>query len=486
MKRIILLLSLFVSAHKINAQLQVTYFVVGDADDWQLFMSNQLISDLDAGGKTIVITLTAGDEGNGFSTFNGSSTAYYIAKERGAMSSAKFVGDFMNTPYPLTHAVPNAQTVAVGGKNIVKYVYGNANGVGSVVNYFLRLPDGGSAGAGFPGTGNNSLKKLKDGNIASLTSIDGANTYTWAQLVSTIYAIIFAEKGADPQVWINVADLNTGTNPNDHSDHTYSSMAAQEAVATRLWIGINEYVMNHSSNLADNNTNEQYEDATAAFAQYNWGLIKEKYSSQFNSTTRAWLNKEYVSIERSPTGNGPLPITLLSFSGTLKGNNVLLDWTTSSEINSKEFQVERSNDGISYRKIGVIAAAGNSASLKSYKYLDIEATDLNYYRLKLVDIDGYNKLSDIVTVKNNGLSQAVFPVTNPFADYIGVRFAKLPKGEVGLRLMDMSGKVINSTRVFNPLSSVIRIDNTSALSKGLYIVQVENAGKQYSIKVLKQ
>ena len=70
MKRIILLLALFVSAHKINAQLQVTYFVVGDADDWQLFMSNQLVSDLDAGGKTIVITLTAGDEGNGFSTFN--------------------------------------------------------------------------------------------------------------------------------------------------------------------------------------------------------------------------------------------------------------------------------------------------------------------------------------------------------------------------------------------------------------------------------
>lgn len=484
MKRIILLLALFVSAHKINAQVQVTYFVVGDADDWQLFMSNQLVSDLDAGGKTIVITLTAGDEGNGFSTFNGSSTAYYIAKERAAVASAKFVGDFMNTPYPLTYAIPNAQTVAIGGKNIVKYVYGS--GAGSVVNYFLRLPDGGATGTGFPGTGNNSLKKLKDGAITSLASIDGANTYTWAQLVSTIYAIIFAEKGADPQVWINVADLNTGTNPNDYSDHTYSSMAAQEAVATRLWIGINEYVMNHSSNLADNNTNEQYEDATAAFAQYNWGLIKEKYASQFNSTTRAWLNKEYVSIERSPTGNGPLPITLLNFTGTLKGNNVLLDWTTSSEINSKEFQVERSNDGISYRKIGVVAAAGNSSSLKSYKYLDIEATDLNYYRLKLVDIDGYNKLSDVVTVKNNGLSQAVYPVTNPFTDYIGVRFAKLPKGEVSLRLMDMSGKLISTARIFNPLSSIIRIENTAALSKGLYIVQVENAGKQYSIKMLKQ
>ncbi|HAO46087.1 MAG TPA: T9SS type A sorting domain-containing protein [Ferruginibacter sp.] len=486
MKRITLLLALFLFTQQIRAQLQVSYYIVGDADDWQLFMSNKLISDLDAGGKVVVITLTAGDEGNGPGMFNGSTTPYYQAKEKGAVYSSKFVADFMNTPYPLTYGVPSSQVVSINSKNLVKYVYGNSNGVGSVVNYFLRLPDGGQTGAGYAGTGNNSLKKLKDGNIASLTSIDGQNTYTWSQLVNTIYAIIFAEKGADPQVWINVAELNTANNPNDHSDHTYSSMAAQEAVATRLWVGINDYVMNYSSNLADNNTNEEYEDATAAYTMYDWNLIKEKYASQFNSTTRAWLNKEYSAIERNPTGNGPLPITLLSFTGTLKGNNVLLEWTTSSEINSKEFQLERSSDGVTYRRIGTIAAAGTSSVNKNYKYLDVEATELNYYRLKSVDIDGYSKLSDVVIVKNNGLSQAVYPAVNPFSDYIGVRFAKMPKGQVTVRVMDMSGKLVSTTKVYNPLSSVIRVENTSALSQGLYMVQVENEGRLYGVKMLKQ
>ncbi len=486
MKRILLLLALFISVQKLNAQLQVTYYIVGDADDWQLFMSNNLVADLDAGGKVVVITLTAGDEGNGISTFNGAPSPYYITKEKGAVSSSKFVGDYMNTPYPLTYAIPSATTVSIGGKSITKYYYGNVNGVGSVVNYFLRLPDGGATGAGFPGTLNKSLKKLKDGLIPNITSVDGVTTYTWTELVNTIYSIIFTEKGADPQLWINVASLNTSTNPNDYSDHTYSSMAAQEAVSTRLWIGIREYIMDYSSNLADNLNNEPYQDATAAFSIYDWNLVHDKYGSQFNSTSRAWLRKEYNSVLRSPVGNGPLPITLISFAGSLKGKNVLLEWVTSAEINSKEFQLERSTDGVNYRKIATIAAAGNSSSTRNYNYLDIEATEINYYRLKCVDIDGYTKFSDVVIVKNPGILQDVFAVTNPFSNYIGVRFAKMPKGEVTLRLLDMSGKLILSTKQYNPLSSVLRIENTAALSKGIYIVQAENAGKLYSIKLVKQ
>lgn len=486
MKRIFILILIFVASYNVQAQLQVTYYIAGDADDWQLFMSHKLIGELDAGGKTVIITFTAGDEGNGLSTFNGAPTPYYLAKERGSVYSSKFVADFMNMPYPLTYSVPTAQNVNINGKTIVKYFYGNANGVGSVVNYFLRLPDGGPTGAGFPATGNKSLKKLKDGVIPNITSIDLANTYTWTELVNTVYAIIFAEKGSDPQVWINAANLNSVTNPNDYSDHTYSSTAAQEAVATRLWIGINEYIMDYSANLADNTNNEPYEQAAGTFNAYNWSLIQDKYNSQFNSTIRAWLHKEYVTIKRSPTGNGPLPITLMNFSGTLKGNNVLLEWTTSSEINSKEFEIEKSNDGIFYRKLGTVAAAGYSTTEKKYSYLDIEATELNYYRLKMVDVDGANKLSNVVIIKNNVLSQSVFVLNNPFTDQIRIRFAKSLKGTVALSLIDLSGKLISKTEINNPASSVIRFDYNKPLSRGIYMLRIENEGKQYNVKLVKE
>lgn len=495
MKRIFLLLLIFVFALKAQAQVQVSYYVVADADDWQLYMSKKILrNDLystSSGGKVVVITLTAGDEGNGSSTFNGAPLAYYAAKERGSVYSSKFAGDATNPSIAPnnTRPLPTAQNVTINGKAMVKYFYGNVNNIGAVVNYFLRLPDGGSAGAGYAGTGNNSLKKLKENTIGSLTSVDGAATYTWSQLVNTIYAIIFAEKGNDPQVYLNTGSSNAAIYPTEHSDHIFSSMAALEAVNTRLWVGINEFVMDYSSTYTTppyTLSNEDYEYAAGSFGVYNWSLVKDKYPNKLTTTTRAWLPMEWFSLVRTPSGNAPLPITLLSFSGSLKGSNVLLEWSTSAEINSKEFQIEKSNDGVTYRRLNTVPAAGNSSTLKKYTYLDIEATELNYYRLKMVDLDNSYKQSNVVIVKNPGLSQSVSVLNNPFKDYINVRFAKLPKGKVAIKLIDISGKLISVSESYNPLTSIIRFDNyNKAISKGIYILQVDNEGKQYNLKLMK-
>ena len=488
MKKIFLPIVFLMTTAVVQAQVQVAFSAVADADDWQLFMSKKMLDDLSAGsgGKSVIITFTAGDLGLG--TGGSGTVPYYLAREKGAAYSAKLLSDMALSPiYPNTYAVPTAQNVVLNGKTLVKYVYGNSNGHGQVVNYFLRLPSGGQTGTGYAGTGNVSLKKLKDGTISTLTSVDGVNTYTWASLVNIVKYIIFAEKGNDAQVWMNSPGLSAITNPNDHSDHFYSSTAAEEAVAGFTWVGINEFVMDNSSTLSANLNNEEFEEASGVYGYYNWGVMKNKYSNELTATTRAWIPMESFSILRSPSGTAPaLPVILLSFTGTLKGNNVQLDWSTSSEINSREFIIERSTDGINYRELGRVQAAGYSTTTKRYSYLDVEATDINYYRLKMVDIDGTSKQSDVVLVKNNLITQGVYPVTNPFNDHVAVRFAQLPKGEVTIRLMDMSGKLIASSRQYNPLSSIIRIDNTSALSKGLYIVQVENAGKQYSIKLMKQ
>jgi len=496
MKRIFLLVMIFAFVHSSQAQVQVSYYVVADADDVQLFMFDNMKTDLDAGNnKVVIITLTAGDEGYGNTTFNGSSMAYYLAKERGAVYSSKLLGDLTNSPIAPnnTRPLPTAQNVVINGKTMVKYYYGNVNGVGAVVNYFLRLPDGGSTGLGYPGTGNKSLKKFHDGTIPTIASVDGTATYnSWAELAYTIYSIIFTEKGLDLQVWLNASSLNLTVpgnpvyNPGDNSDHTYSSTAAQDGVATRLWVGIKEYVMDYSSNLAPNLNNEDFGFASGAFGVYNWSLIKAKYPNKVNSTTRAWLPAESSNIKRSPTGNAPLPITLVDFTGTLKGNNVLLEWTTSAEINSKEFQVEKSNDGVTYHKLYTVPAAGYSSVLKRYNYLDVEATELNYYRLKMVDLDGLVKQSNIVIVKNPGLPQEVSVLTNPFRDYINIRFSKLPKGETTLRLLDQSGRLINSSKIYNPLSSIIRFNTNRTLSNGIYILQADNEGKQYSVKLMKE
>ncbi len=491
MKRIFLLAIICGFVYKAQAQSQVTFFLGSDPDDWQLFMSKKMLDDLDNGNsKVVFICVTAGDEGFGNTIFNGSSIAYYLAKERGAVYSGKFASDITNPiSFPtISYDLPAAQTVTVNSKSVTKYVYGNANGVGNVVSYFLRLADGGPAGAGYAGTGNKSLQKLKLGQIANMTSLDGVTTYTWGELLLAIKGIIYAEKGVDQQIYLNTPSLSAVNNPGDNSDHYYASTAAQEILMPLTWVGINEFVMDYSSSLGvgANLNSSDYEDASAVFNVYNWSLVKDKYPSKLNATTRGWLPKESFSVTRVPTGNGALPVVLVNFSGTLKGNNVLLDWSTSAEYSSKEFQLERSNDGITYRKLATVAAAGFSTTAKKYTYLDVEATEVNYYRLKMVDIDGSNKQSDVVIVKNSALLQSAAVVNNPFSNHIDVRFARLPKGGVTLRLIDLSGKLIAVKQNYQPsLSSIIRFDIDRPLSRGIYILQVENDGKQYSIKVLK-
>ena len=103
-----------------------------------------------------------------------------------------------------------------------------------------------------------------------------------------------------------------------------------------------------------------------------------------------------------PGALGTLPIKLLSFTGKLQNENVKLNWSTSFEQNSKGFEIEKSLDGINFRKIGFVAGAGNSNATRSYSFTDPQrAVEFNYYRLKLVDIDNKFDYSDVVLVKND-------------------------------------------------------------------------------------
>src|SRR6202012_2934437 len=95
----------------------------------------------------------------------------------------------------------------------------------------------------------------------------------------------------------------------------------------------------------------------------------------------------------------PLPITLLQFNGRLDNNNAVLTWSTSSEQNSKTFEIDRSFDGTVFLPIGNVAAAGNSTSTRNYTFTDPSLTrDTNYYRLKEIDLDDHFTYSNVVLV----------------------------------------------------------------------------------------
>jgi hypothetical protein len=91
--------------------------------------------------------------------------------------------------------------------------------------------------------------------------------------------------------------------------------------------------------------------------------------------------------------SGPLPVTWLYFTGNKKNDkDALLKWATGSEINTKNFVLERSFNGNTFTATGMVNAAGNSSITTNYSFTDSNAlklpTNVLYYRLKQVDRDG--------------------------------------------------------------------------------------------------
>lgn len=180
-----------------------------------------------------------------------------------------------------------------------------------------------------------------------------------------------------------------------------------------------------------------------------------------------------------------LPVTLTSFKGDYdrNGNKVYLTWNTTQETNSKEFIVERSNDGRTYTAIGKVAAAGNSNHPANYNFTDEQPVyGVNYYRLKQVDIDGKATLSGIVKIITD--KQGGF-IAGPNPAHSTVTVYRQNNTEpVRIELMDVNGRLIKQVSMGAATASTPI--NVKGLGKGIYLLQLITSKGKYTEKILVQ
>lgn len=178
------------------------------------------------------------------------------------------------------------------------------------------------------------------------------------------------------------------------------------------------------------------------------------------------------------TGNTVLPVKLISFTAKKQDDDdVLLQWSTASENNAKNFVLQHSTDQKDWYNIGTVAAAGNSNLIINYQYLHIHpVSGVNYYRLFQTDIDGKSSLSDIRTVQFTNAGDAVFTVMdNP-----------VPNGQLKIRLnipatlslYNTNGKLLWK-RQFNKGIQYIDI---SGYSPGVYLLKYNELTEKVLIR----
>ena len=188
-----------------------------------------------------------------------------------------------------------------------------------------------------------------------------------------------------------------------------------------------------------------------------------------------------------------LPIAWLYFNGKQKGNDVLLNWATTTEINTKEFVVERSLDGLNFGEIGTVQAAGTSYRTNNYSSIDVGAALLGsqklYYRIRQVDKDGKFTYSIIVaiSISQNNAAPSITAYPNPFTQNINLKIITVsPTDQTDhVSLYSSDGKILYQRKLVNRGNATILLDDLPALTRGVYLLKASVAGKLYTIKMIR-
>ncbi|WP_207491899.1 DUF5018 domain-containing protein [Aridibaculum aurantiacum] len=190
-------------------------------------------------------------------------------------------------------------------------------------------------------------------------------------------------------------------------------------------------------------------------------------------------------VNFTKTCNSTLPASILAFDVKLSEGatkEAKASWTTTNEINTQRFEVERSANGRAFTAIGN-AAAANTIGVNNYSFADrAPLQGISYYRLKVVDKDGKFNYSKTISINNkSSFSLAVYP--NPAANNLVVTHAKATSGAT-LRIVTADGRTVTSLQVQQ--GATITNADITRLAPGNYLLILENGDNRTTTKFMKQ
>ncbi len=220
--------------------------------------------------------------------------------------------------------------------------------------------------------------------------------------------------------------------------------------------------------------------------------IKGEYNYKFLNNTNEIRCKIYAV--------SPLPVELTDFVATTIKNEVILDWSTSGEINNDRFEVQRieitdmpdyNPENLIFNTIAVINGNGNSNEIHHYKYTDRHLkSGVFLYRLKQIDFNSnflYHLLSDEIVIGipvKFTLSQN-FP--NPFNPSTKIGFEIPEEGKVSLVLYNSAGRELSPIQNADLNAGYHYVDfNGADLPSGIYFYRITYSSPNFLKTITKK
>ena len=200
------------------------------------------------------------------------------------------------------------------------------------------------------------------------------------------------------------------------------------------------------------------------------------YTSHNNTLLgTAVLDNLTVSLASSP-----LPVTLVDFTAYNKNNQYsLLNWQTSAEIDFDHFEIEHSTANSNFSYIGTVTGHTNTQGTQNYNFTDNSPTEgANYYRLKMVDIDGKYSYSKTVKLTFNLSIINLYP--NPAKDLVYLKNnMNFTSGQpLGIEMINPLGQQLLSETIATAGTDKITVHFPASTKDGVYYLKATNSKGQ--------
>jgi len=224
------------------------------------------------------------------------------------------------------------------------------------------------------------------------------------------------------------------------------------------------------------------------------GTSTTGYGTQFSacwgsSYTANSGSQANFSIARLTTDD-PVPVEFTTFTSSVSGNNVTLQWETATETNNYGFEIQRKLMGSEYEVLGFISGAGTTTEPRTYFFTDSKVTNGDYYyRLKQMDYDGAFTFSDEIIVEVDAPSEFALGQNypNPFNPSTNIDFSLAVDSKVTLNVYSLLGEKVATLVNSNLTAGVHQIYfNAANLNSGVYFYKIEVVSNGFNFVEVKK
>lgn len=172
----------------------------------------------------------------------------------------------------------------------------------------------------------------------------------------------------------------------------------------------------------------------------------------------------------------PLPVKLVSFAGSVDAENaVALDWRVVEQENIAAYHVQYSTNGRDFQHAGTVTATQTPETTYTFRHHPPLSSSVLYYRLLILEADGAQSYSRIISLKIRDLKRA-FAYPNPANQ--GFRIKRQGAAGTTASLVNMSGSYLKTWKFRSDEEYV----DIRSLQAGVYFI-LFNDGT--SMKVVK-